>query len=315
MQIAAKKQQKPFDVAGWESDEFFVFPQGARAKSAVTTPDPAPQPALREAWRHLFKRSKKSYPDQFWGEVVAYRIGCLLGVPVPPAFAAYDSATGVCAALIEWFYDEAQENFVWAGEFLQQLKPDFDRDKGADHNMRDNEVLLSAFARSSKRNEVRFSEDWRQWWVDTLLFDALIGNTDRHQDNWGLIFNATNIRLAPAFDNGTSLGHERFLPRIAGWRDEDIDRYISRGTHHVRWPVRDGLPVREHLRVLELALDKWPQTREVARRRLDFPKLMLRESIADLVTLAMPVPLTEGRMDFIVRLLSRRFELLQALLE
>ncbi|NMG73719.1 HipA domain-containing protein [Aromatoleum diolicum] len=315
MKIAAKKQQKPFDVAGWESDEFEVFPQGARAKSAVKAPETPSEPVLRGGWRYLFKRSKSSYPDQYWGEVIAYRIGCLLGVPVPPAFAAYNSAMGTSAALIEWFYDEAQEGFVLAGDFLQQRKPDFDRDRGTDHNMRDNEVLLSALARSPKRFGVRFSEDWRQWWVDTLLFDALIGNTDRHQDNWGLIFNATSIRLAPAFDNGTSLGHERFISRVAGWRDEDIDRYISKGMHHVRWTVRDALPVREHLRLLDLALGKWPQTREIARRRLDFPKPMLRESIADLVMLAMPIPLTEGRLDFIVRLLSRRFELLQALLE
>lgn len=59
-----------------------------------------------------FRRSKRSYPDQFWGEVVAYRVGCLLGLQVPPAFAAWNSRTGRCAALIEWFYYDNNEAFV-----------------------------------------------------------------------------------------------------------------------------------------------------------------------------------------------------------
>jgi hypothetical protein len=75
--LPAKIQIAAFVVSGWEVDaEFGVFPQGARAKEAVFAPDPAPEPVLLSDRRYLFKRSKRSYPDQFWGEVVAYRVGC-----------------------------------------------------------------------------------------------------------------------------------------------------------------------------------------------------------------------------------------------
>jgi hypothetical protein len=47
--------------------------------------------------------------------------------------------------------------------------------------MKDNTVLMRAF---SFQNPLK--TNWQQWWVDALLFDALIGNTDRHQDNWGV---------------------------------------------------------------------------------------------------------------------------------
>lgn len=313
MKLTAKIQAAAFDVFAWERDEFEIFPQGARAKSALKAPHHPSDVVLRGGWRYLFKRSKRSYPDQFWGEVVTYRVGCLLGIPVPPAFAAFDSEVGISGALIEWFYDEARESFIWAGDFLQQLKPDFERERGSDHNMRGNIVLLSALARSTKEAKLSFRDDWRQWWVDTLLFDTLIGNTDRHQDNWGLIFGDGSIRLSPAFDNGTSLGCERFESRVTTWSAEQVDRYIDKGTHHVRWLHDSGDITRSHFDVLQLALEKWPQTRDLARQRLDFPRHILRESLADLMELNVPVPLTEGRLTFIVRLLTRRHELLQAL--
>ena len=46
-----------------------------------------------------------------------------------------------------------------------------------------------------------------------LALDALIGNTDRHHENWGLVIGPENeqavIRLAPTFDHASSLGcHE-----------------------------------------------------------------------------------------------------------
>jgi len=48
---------------------------------------------------------------------------------------------------------------------------------------------------------------WNQFF-ELLTFDALIGGTDRHYYNWGVLQNADTgafLRLAPAFDNGMSL--------------------------------------------------------------------------------------------------------------
>lgn len=48
---------------------------------------------------------------------------------------------------------------------------------------------------------------WDQFF-ELLVFDALIGGTDRHYYNWGVLEKADTgefIRLAPAFDNGVSL--------------------------------------------------------------------------------------------------------------
>jgi HipA-like C-terminal domain len=311
MRITPKVQVATFDVANWEQDsEFGVFPQGARAKEAVFAPDAPPEAVLVAGKRYLFKRSKRSYPDQFWGEVIAYRIGCLLGLEVPPAFASWNSQTGHCAALIEWFYSDGVERLVMGGDFLQRLRPDYDRAMGSKHNIE----LITLFMRaiSGIGSPVK---NWRQWWVDALLFDALIGNTDRHQDNWGLIFRPRPdkidlCRMSPLFDNGTSLGHERFVDRVGNWSESELDRYIQRGKHHVKWSLREAPPINGHFVLLRQAALAWPQTIEIARNRLNFQPNELVACCADLVNLPTQLALTTERMAFVERLLKRRHTLL-----
>jgi len=314
MKKTPKIQGEVIEVADWNADaEFAVFPQGARAKDAVFAPAHGPHDSiLLPEWRYLFKRSKGSYPDQFWGEIIAYRIGCELGLEVPPAFAAVNSTTGHCAALIEWFYDDSIERFVLAGDFLTKLFPEFDRDRGTRHNLVENSALIRTL---SAGNSVSFDTNWRQWWVDALLFDALIGNTDRHQDNWGFVFRSdasvTHIRLAPLFDNGTSLGHERFTDRTASWGPEEILKYCAKGKHQAKWSTKDDPPVKQHVELLHRAVSEWSDARELLQARLAISFDQLVNCVSDLPSLQMPVPLTEDRLAFILRLLSQRLNTLK----
>ncbi len=63
----------------------------------------------------------------------------------------------------------------------------------------------------SIRNYVNNHQNSNKFWdqfFELLVFDALIGGTDRHYYNWGVLEKADTgefIRLAPAFDNGISL--------------------------------------------------------------------------------------------------------------
>jgi len=61
--------------------------------------------------------------------------------------------------------------------------------------------------RSYVKKHPEATELWDQFF-ELLTFDALIGGTDRHYYNWGVLEKADNgkfLRLAPAFDNGVSL--------------------------------------------------------------------------------------------------------------
>ena len=73
--------------------------------------------------------------------------------------------------------------------------------------------------------------------VGYLVLDALIGNSDRHHDNWGVIVpreaGIYTYHLAPTFDHASSLGREQTTQAIARRlsttdRRGDVEAYASR---------------------------------------------------------------------------------------
>jgi len=79
-QMPAILQPAPIDISSWrEDEEFFRYPEGARVKRAVF-PVGDDNQFLRPERRHLFKKSRRAFPDQYWAEVVAYHVGSNLGV-------------------------------------------------------------------------------------------------------------------------------------------------------------------------------------------------------------------------------------------
>lgn len=311
------KQTEIIDVATWDLDsEYAVFPQGARAKEAYTSPAEPRYEFIIPKKRYLFKRSRLAYKEQFWAEVIAYRIGSLLGLEVPAALAAWNSNTGICAALIEWFYIDGEEVFVHAGDFLTKTQPDFDRTRGMAHNLRDCSVLLRGFSAAKLLPE----GEWKQWWTNALLFDALIGNTDRHQDNWAFLFKPSGdpkkltARISPLFDNGTSLGHERFAEKFQQWTPENYNRYVLKGNHHVSWAL-DEPRIKGHFTLLARALQEWPERRDATSSIIkDVTTDALVDVISDLPRLDCSVPLSKERFEFICRLLDLRLKMLRELL-
>ena len=76
--------------------------------------------------------------------------------------------------------------------------------------------------------------------AEYLVLDALIGNTDRHHENWGILREQVgdnwNRRVAPSFDHASSLGRE--LTDIARDRllsKERIGHYVERGNGAIYW--------------------------------------------------------------------------------
>lgn len=308
MQIQPLIQSSIIEISEWQTDaEFGVFPQGARAKDAVFAPSTQIDNCLIPNKRYLFKRSKKSYPDQFWGEIIAYRVGCFLGLPVPPAFVAFNSRTGHSAALIEWFYSDGKEAFILGGDLLQNIQDDFDRKYGQQHNIHHITVLMRMLSKAKL-----LKENWREWWISALIFDALIGNTDRHQDNWGIIVSNGSVVLSPLFDNGTSLGHELFPVKTQSWDDQRYEKYLNNGKHHVKWSLNEPY-INGHKALLEKIFEEWPETKDLACNLLNFNFNHLSDNLMELLNLNAQIPLTHERMSLVLSLLNRRHMFLKSL--
>jgi hypothetical protein len=311
-------QDKFIDIAHWPGDEEFsaAYPEGARPKRTLFSLEAPIEDFIKPDWRYMFKRSANRYPEQFWAEIIAYEISTLLEIPAPPCYAAYDSSNGQCGALSAWFYKEGKESFYSAGNFFHKRIPDFDREKGTQHNIIDADEFNNRVL-----GKVQIFEFWSM-----ILFDVIIGNTDRHQDNWGHLLHAVKLsksvarrrgekfdikwKFAPWFDNGTSLGHELLTEKFTRWDNPALDRYIFRGKHHLRFS-RQNLERIGHMDSFRL-ISKRADVRALLLKRLKkFDLTRLAQVLDHLVALPAPAGgnLTPERAEFILRLTRRRVQI------
>lgn len=324
--------QKPhqiIDIADWPAhNDYEVFPEGARDKTLRVCPNPVQHPMCLPEHQYLFKESIKSakhpgqprYPDQYWAEVIAFRIGRLMGLELPPVFIAIDSSHDEPGTINEWFTGYpggSDERYFPGGDFMQRLINDYDRDKGREHNLT---TILSLSKQLSRAGVL--VHDWQAYWGLCLCFDALIGNTDRHQENWGLIWarkeedGGFEARYTPYFDNGTSLGHElqpSKMQRMMRDRNE-LNAYLRRGAHQMRWAKAD----KKRMPLIESVArycQSYPHIRALLRERLEgWSVTDLENMLLNYTHFNLPHPLTEQRAEFVAYLTQVRKEhLLQAL--
>lgn len=136
-----------------------------------------------------------------WAEVVAARVGAALGVPVATVQLAHSGATfGVVSRRVHGD-DEVLEH---GNELLADVGiVGVDEHDRTGYTAEAVERVLAGVAPPSSEYQLATAFGW---FVAYLLLDALVGNTDRHQDNWGVVRGPTGARLAPSFDHASCLG-------------------------------------------------------------------------------------------------------------
>ena len=80
--------------------------------------------------------------------------------------------------------------------------------------------------------------------AEYLVLDALIGNTDRHHENWGILLRRDRAgwkgMLAPSFDHASSLGRElRDERRDIFLAENRVANYVERGRGGIFWSEDD----------------------------------------------------------------------------
>jgi hypothetical protein len=302
----------PLDIGSWQlDDEFPIHPIGSKPKRVVTCPLAASEEFLIPRHSYLFKIAAERRAMQLWSELIAYQIGAIVGLDVPPAFVAVNSATGEAGVLIEFFYnfpDEPQPSrFAHAADLLQRLGTGERTDRP--HHVRMNLQIGKALS----------IDDVVDWWARTLTFDALIGNTDRHPENWGWLLKRTGSaavewRLAPIFDNGTSLGWEiAETDLIRAAKPDRIDRYVKRGRHHCGWDRATDSPM-PHFELCRLYAEGFPQARAAMRQVIDFDSAEIMPILEQCMAADVGVPFTADRVRFVSALIEARKRKLTAII-
>ena len=307
--------QRPGEIIAvdrWQPDEDFpIFPTGQKPKRALMCPSPAPHRFLLAGHRYLFKEPDGYTAQQIWSEVIAYKLSRHLPVEVPPAFLGFDARAGSAGVLVEFFLGHGSRrdlDFVPASDRFQARHMTFSTRQGS---LKDNISL-------SRQHNV--PNPW-EWWARTVAFDALIGNTDRHSQNWGFLVRRpygapAAYELAPVFDNGSSMNFVVRDQEIVGkMRPADFDRLITRGMHHYAWTAADPNSARGHATLAGSFAKRGHGVTAAMSEIASLSDAALESILSDCVeSSSFPVAFTEERAGFVrAQVRARRAALQQGL--
>lgn len=249
--------------------------------------------------------------QQLWCEVIAYELSLVVGVSVPPAFVALDSSSGEPGALIELFYPyPAAMRTVRLAHAADYMHKNFaDGKKGRPHALRENLAICRAL---NAPNPL-------EWWAKAILFDTLIGNTDRHSENWGFLVEGTQdarqFTLAPLYDNGTSLGYGTTDAKLANpWDARRMAAYLARGHHDIGWSKNEDGPT-QHLPFCVRFFTAHPELKGTAATMLSFTDQQVEEIVQWATEFFVPIMFTSDRARFILKQIGARRDALKEALE
>lgn len=133
------------------------------------------------------KQNRKDYPFEFWSEIAASRLGILLGLPVLEYHIA--SCGDKIGCISPNMIDIRKEELIEGVNLILQFEPNFRDVCKTNHHFEKIETALKS---------VNLIE-YRRIAVEMIMFDCIIGNTDRHSENWALIRNKDGESLYTSF--------------------------------------------------------------------------------------------------------------------
>jgi len=164
------------DISNWNKKPYSST-GGTRAKNIYID--------LDKDQEYFFKGSKKlkdgsfKYPDEFWSEIISSKVGQWLGFNLLDYNIAYDINDEQQIGCISKSMVIHTENKLSEGvEYLRGYDPSYIPSE-------DEARYTFEFIRKTLKS-FELSETEKDF-VEMLVFDAIIGNSDRHQENWGFI--------------------------------------------------------------------------------------------------------------------------------
>lgn len=182
----------------------------------------------------LFKEARENTGED-WSEKLASEIASLLGLPTHHAELALWQGKRGCA--VKSFLSSNQQVLIHGNELLGGLLTSYDKEKvfgQCDHTFDNIVAVLEKLFPHEKHRRIAAIH-----MVGYLVLDALVGNTDRHHQNWGMLLERKEgpdkqpsfvLQLAPTFDHASSLGRELTdEARKRHLQEGTIQRYIAKG--------------------------------------------------------------------------------------
>ncbi len=174
---------------------------------------------------HAAKNQDMSYSNSCISEYLGCKIFEIVGIPVQETMlGTYISKKGGKKMVV------ACKDFTSPGVVLQDFASLKNQIIDSERNGygTDLEDITSVFTEQTAINSVEISD--RFW--DMFIIDALIGNWDRHNGNWGFLYDTRTdgLEMAPVFDCGSSLypqADEAMIEKVLESRQEIHHRIFN----------------------------------------------------------------------------------------
>lgn len=198
------------------------------------------RPDHRENW--LFKYPQ-SNTGQHWAEKIAAEIANELGIL--HARVTLAEFEGIAGSASQSFTRKGRELFH-GNQILEGYISGYDRSRRFRQSNHTLANILGSLDSVFSQVEVR--ESAKRQIAAYLILDALIGNTDRHHENWGVLIKQTSIGstgiVAPSFDHASSLGRElqdggTGKCRVRILRENRIGQYSEGAPGAIYWNPED----------------------------------------------------------------------------
>ena len=215
----------------------------------------------------LFKYPREE-SGEHWAEKIAAEVAASLGViHAKVDLAVYEGTKGS----VSESFTRRNRMLVHGNQSLHRAIQGYDVDLkyGQDRHTLSNiwKALDQEF-----QNQIA-CEIAKRHFASYLMLDAVIGNVDRHHQNWGIQKDRSisqRLFLAPSFDHASSLCREH----IDEWRERElalkenrVGRYSERGRGGVYW-VEGSRHAPSPLQLVRLAAPAYPEYFRQALRRL-----------------------------------------------
>ena len=246
---------KIFDFSQWEKPEGIFEGSGASEKIWLQSPDGIKTGLFKFPKTRNYPEKPETTSTEHVSEWLASQLGKILGVSCAEVeLGSYHGRKGSLSLLITNKKDEHLELNEGVA-FIKELYPRYDAKKMIDISS-DGTCTYYCLDQVLKATQEYLPT---QFWIEVLLFDFIIGNTDRHQSNWALLKDeAGQYRQSPLYDNGSSL--------CSYVEEEQFERLFSKDTGPMRRLTDTGS--RSRIRI-DGSKKKEPTHKEVVRYILD----------------------------------------------
>lgn len=343
-----------FDISDWQEKPWFQT-GGTRSKMIVENPDDHTDYYFKTS----LKKINKDYKCEFWSEIIASEIGQALGFNVLKYDIAYNGKELGCISksMVTPGVNKLTEGISYLTGYDTTYQP---ADKKSSKTQYTFQFIVNAL-RSFKLE--RFVENI----IELIVFDSLIGNSDRHQENWGVLteysdvirmleelpknkkrsgaeqmiyhlfsltsklrktdlnqvikeFELTNSSggFAPIYDSGSSLGREKEEDKVKQILKDNVmmEAFIRRGESEIHW---EGEKL-NHFELIKKINNEYPEiVRKVIKQVVS--RYNTDEIRQIVLNIDHKVPqniimnkLSEVRKEFIIKIISLRFEKLKEIL-